>query len=414
MLHRLRVQGFKSLVDVDFTLGRLVVIFGPNAVGKSNVLEAITLLSRLVVERTLSDAFAPPLRGYPLEAFALPPGGLPELLDQDEIGLAVEADVGSDPKTGGGLRYRVDVGARPRSGEMFVRDELLGRRGRAGKMEKLPRIELSGEKLLVRRRGKQGHPDEEQRGLHHTVASNTRFSGAMYPDFDELRRELGGWRHYYLDPAVAMRQPQPPREVTDIGPSGEHLAPFLFRLKGTREGASRFQAVRRALQAAIPTIETLDVDLDRERGTLDLQVKQQGRSYSSRVLSEGTLRILSLCAISANPWLQSLVAFEEPENGVHPARIGLVADLLWNLATSPGRQVVVTTHSPAFLAELFARQRQRPDVLHVIRCQEHGGKTRLDQFTDPGPLFANDAVREALASNEDPALLQAMIQRNWL
>ncbi len=411
MLRRLQVRGFKSLADVELHLGRLVVIFGPNAVGKSNLLEAITLLSRLVVERTLSDAFAPPLRGYPLEAFSLPTGGMPELLGRDEVSLSLEAEVEPGAKKPS-LRYRVGVVARPRSGEMSVNDELLARQNKRGEDEKYPRIERVEDKLLVRRRDKQGHPVEEPLGLHHTVASNTRFSGARYPDFDDLRNELAGWRHYYLDPAVAMRQPQPPREVSDIGSSGEYLAPYLFRLKGRRD--QRFQSVRRALQAAIPTIEQLDVELDRERGTLDLQIQQQQRLYSSRVLSEGTLRILSLCAISANPWPESLVAFEEPENGVHPARIGLIADLLWRLSSSPGRQVVVTTHSPTFLSEMFRRGREQPDVLRVVRCLERGGVTELAPFDDPGPLLQDLEVREALASKDDATLLLTLMERNWL
>jgi len=75
MLTRLKVRGFKSLLDVDVQLAPLVVVLGPNAAGKSNFLEALLLLSHLVTERTLSDAFGAQLRGYPLEAFHLPEVG---------------------------------------------------------------------------------------------------------------------------------------------------------------------------------------------------------------------------------------------------------------------------------------------------------------------------------------------------
>ena len=71
MLTRLKIAGFKSLQDVDVELAPLVVVLGPNAVGKSNFLEAVLLLSRLVTERTLGDAFSSVLRGYPVEAFTL-------------------------------------------------------------------------------------------------------------------------------------------------------------------------------------------------------------------------------------------------------------------------------------------------------------------------------------------------------
>lgn len=163
---------------------------------------------------------------------------------------------------------------------------------------------------------------------------------------ESVTAQLAAWRVYYLDPRVAMRDAQAPREVDDIGPRGEWIAPFLFRLKGSRQHARSFRAVGRALHAAIPQVDGVDVDLDTRRGILDVQICQDRRLLSSRSISEGTLRLLALCAIAANPWPGRLVAFEEPENGVHPRRIGVVADLLTSLARKGRTQVVVSTHSP--------------------------------------------------------------------
>ena len=55
MLERLTVHDFKSLQDVTVELPRVAVFFGPNAAGKSNLLDAIQLLSRIGTERTLMD-----------------------------------------------------------------------------------------------------------------------------------------------------------------------------------------------------------------------------------------------------------------------------------------------------------------------------------------------------------------------
>lgn len=79
MLDRLTVRGFKSLHDVSVELPRLAVLFGPNAAGKSNLLDAIEALSWLGVARTLSDVLDPPapVRGHAFEAFTFPAGGLP-------------------------------------------------------------------------------------------------------------------------------------------------------------------------------------------------------------------------------------------------------------------------------------------------------------------------------------------------
>lgn len=71
MLKRIKIQRYKSLEDVEVNLTQLVVLFGPNAVGKSNLLDALQLLSKIGTSRTLKDAFDPPYRGKPLESFTI-------------------------------------------------------------------------------------------------------------------------------------------------------------------------------------------------------------------------------------------------------------------------------------------------------------------------------------------------------
>jgi predicted ATPase len=421
VLERIRTRGFKSLHDVELRLAPLVVIFGPNAVGKSNLLEALMLLGRLATERTVSDALAPPIRGYPLEAFSLPRGGLRELLEQPEISLEIEADL-LPPRLAGkedSLRYRIAIAATPRTGEVRVIDEYLTRLDRNRRPRHKPRIENAGDHLAVRQLGEAGTPRHEPLGLNHSLVANLQYSGeTRYPDFDRVRAELAGWRTYYLDPARAMRSPQPPRDVNDIGPSGELIAPFLYRLKGSQQHGRSFQAVARALRTAIPSIEHLDVDLDPERGTIDLRIHQQGTEFSSRVVSEGTLRILALCAIAANPWPARLIAFEEPENGVHPRRIEVVADLLLSVAEMHERQVVVTTHSPTFVAAMIERQRRHPDAIALVRCIQEGRATRVEEFRDPLPLMQDDEIKAALTGSDDTAeterVLSALLRQGWL
>jgi predicted ATPase len=409
-------MGFKSLRGLDIQLAPVVVVFGPNAVGKSNLLEAVVLLSRLVTERTVAEAFAVPLRGYPMECFTLPSGGIGELLSQPRASLRVEADLqltaGENGK-GDTLRYAVTVDASPATGKLAVGDEYLVRLKLDGTERHKPRIEKAGDHLVVRRLGEAGQPRQEPLGLNHTLASNLQFSGeTRYPDFDHLRGEVQAWRSYYLDPGTAMRSAQPPRDVVDIGARGELLAPFLYRLRGDEQTARNFSAVHRALRTAIPSIEHLDVDLDKERGTLDIRIRQNGTEYSSRVISEGTLRVLALCAIAANPWRSSLVAFEEPENGVHPARIEVIADLLLSLGSET--QLLVTSHSPTLVAAMLRRHRERPGNVALMRCIQRDGSTTLEPFPDPLPLFQDQQIKESLKGTEDEQVVHGLLARGWL
>ena len=160
----------------------------------------------------------------------------------------------------------------------------------------------------------------------------------------------------------------------------------------------------------------MEIDPDEKRGTLDLLVYQQGTPYSLRVISEGTLRILALCAIAANPWPSALVAFEEPENGVHPRRVDVIAALLISMAQREGRQVIVTTHSPRLAAAIAARQRESEGLISLLRCTQEGRETQILPF-DParfGALFKDSEIQEALTGPEDAALVEAMLVRGWL
>jgi predicted ATPase len=93
MLKRVRIKGYKSLVDVQVELQPLSVLFGPNAAGKSNFLDALQLLSRMAVSRTLKEAFEPPYRGKPLDSFHFGSGGLDNLLQQESAVFSIEVDV---------------------------------------------------------------------------------------------------------------------------------------------------------------------------------------------------------------------------------------------------------------------------------------------------------------------------------
>ena len=409
MLKRLHVQGFKSLIDVEVEFPALTVLFGPNAAGKSNLLDALLVLSRLATERTLADALSGPVRGSVVECFTFPEGGLPALLEQERARFTLEADI--EPKGGDRLRYQVGIEIHPRSGTLSVADEYLSRLSTQGNPKGNPVVEVVGRQIHIRRKSKPAHPRTEPIGLNHTQLSDTRFSGVEYQWIERARKELSTFRAYYLDPRVAMRQATPPKEVTDIGLLGENLAPFLYRLLSLEEHKRHFNAVVRTLRSIIPSVESLAVDLDEKRGTLDIQIVQGGVTFSSRIVSEGTLRVLALSALAANPWPGSLVAFEEPENGVHPRRLELIARLLGSLAIEQGLQVIVTTHSPLFCQQILAIQREQPQKVALLALRQEGGKTQCFPFEPRGPLFEDHEVRTALTSQQEDGWFEGLVLR---
>lgn len=415
MLHRLHAKGFKSLRDVDVELARLVVVFGANAAGKSNLLEALVLYSRLVRERTLAEAFNTGIRGYPSEAFSFGP---PDRAD-DRRALSLHGEI--DDEHGSRLAYGVDVSIRPATGELSLEDELLARLTSTGKRKgnaTMERVDTDvGPRLRIRRKNKQSHPFEENVGIGHTVASNLQFSGGdRFPDFDALRAEVDAWRVVYLDPREAMRRSQPPREVDDIGERGEYLVPFLHRLRVNESWHPRFKAIERALRSVVPSVRAIHTELVPSRGEIDLFIEQDDVRVPVRVLSEGTLRVLALSAMAASPFPTRLLAFEEPENGVHPQRVETITRLLASAARK--RQVVVTTHSPLVVGGIISMLRSGeldPSDVRLIQCTGTPDGTRAQAFDPAGELFTDQAVRQALVAADDAAaVVQGAFVRGWI
>jgi predicted ATPase len=410
MLTRISVKGFKSLHNVKVHFPRLTVLFGPNTAGKSNLLDAIQALSRIGTNRTLSEALTESIRGYPVEQFAFPAGGLPALYNQSEAAFTLEADLEIGKER---YRYRVNVKIQPGSGSLTVQDEFLTSIGIRGDEKGIPPIQRMDGQLRIHRKSKPGHPRQEPIGLSHSLLSDPRLGGAEYRAVERCRTELSGWRAYYLDPRVAMRKARPPAEVTDIGVLGEDIAPFLYRLHA--EKPKLFEAVKRTLRSLIPSVDDLSVDLDKRRGTLDILIRQDGLDFPSRIVSEGTLRVLALCAIAVNPWGGALIAFEEPENGVHPRRLELIAQLFLALSSSDrSRQLVVTTHSAFFCDMILKHAASKPEniaLLNVRRTQE--GST-IAPFQTTGPLFKDHELAKALSSPAEDVLFENLMLRGLL
>lgn len=419
MIQNLTVRSFKSLSNISMEFPRLTILFGPNAEGKSNLLDAIQALSRIGTERTLMDALGGQMiRGYPIEAFALPVGGIPELLSKSTARFSISADLAIPDGRKirkNRYRYRIEVEIASKSGALANCDEYLSALSTTGNEKGVPAIEVEPEheRLKIRRQSGGGRPRFEDLNQNYAILSDPRLGSPAHKYIERVREELLGWRTYYLDPRLAMRRASPPLDVFDIGVFGEYIAAFLYRLKAERR--KNFESVVRTVQSIIPSVEAFDIDLDERRGILDINVQQNGTNYSSRVVSEGTLRVLALCAISANPWSGSLLAFEEPENGVHPRRIELIAKMLTAMAVEQERQVVVTTHSPLFCDAVLKEARGRPHGdIALYNVRRVGRETQIQRFDPPIELLDQPDIMSNLTSKTEDGIFEFMVMRGWL
>src|SRR3990172_2514290 len=299
MIRRVQIQGYKSLRDVSMELQPLMLIIGPNAAGKSNLFDALGLLSRMATWDNFKEAFEPH-RGVPLEAFSLPDGGLPELLAQQSARFTFQVDVElseaaiaaaeqqiaqlreglSDPTprhkrwiTERFLRYRLTAEMMITSGVLRVVDERLEALNRdlSPSRRRLPFIQKVGNRIH--------YPPH-------------------YPHITAFREELSRWRFYYLEPGL-MREEQPLERVDALATDGSNLAGFYNSLKSL-SGGKQFQASVRVLRQLVPYLRDMDVTTSPDRFFM-LEVQENGARFSTRVISEGTIRILCLNDILTTP-----------------------------------------------------------------------------------------------------------------
>lgn len=415
LLKRFRVDGYKSLSNVDISLGDLTVVVGPNAAGKSNLLDAIYLLGRLGTTQTLNEAFAGH-RGTPIEAFTVGEGGLPGLLAkkwskftlsadiylEDPVVDAIEADIARMreglPEQNArqpasrrriserNLRYEVAVEIRTDTGLLRVADERVSALRADGQQRESRRayLEKVEHRLHLRMEG-QSHPNYYDIGLDHTLLSRPLYP-PHYPHITALREELKRWRIYYFDPEE-LRSESSLKETTTLGPRGGDLAAYVNTLK--TNSPKRFRSLVQALKFIIPAVQGIDVQPTPE-GMLSLSVIENGVPFSARVASEGTLRVIGLLAITDAETPTSLVGYEEPENGVHPRRLELIAEVLRGAAGKKQVQLLVNTHSP-ILPGLLA------DAM-LFECRRDNGSTKFRELSTG--LFAQSEAESALSESD--------------
>lgn len=284
------------------------------------------------------------------------------------------------------LRYRIEVEMIPKSGILRVTDEYLAALNRNGDPtgNRKPFLERQGNRIHLRREG-QAHPTYYDRHLDHSILSLPHYP-PYHPHLVATRRELESWLFFYFEPRERMRTANPVKEVRHIGLMGEELAAFLNTMKATNP--QQFEAVGKALNTVMPTIEGIGVEVN-DIGEVELYAKEHGIAVPARVLSEGTLRLLGLLALTGADEAPALIGFEEPENGIHPRRIELIAKFLETQKGLEQTQYIVTTHSPILPNFL-------PDNSLFVANRTKEGETRIDPFSTWGELGRAKTIDDAL------------------
>jgi predicted ATPase len=313
-LEKLTIKNFKSIREQTLALGKLNVFIGGNGAGKSNFIEAFRFLREIANQN---------LAGY--------------------TGIKGGADT---------LLYF----GRKRSPEMSFRLEFG-----EGDTSNAYAVALRGtdeDSLLISSETAYYHERKKYPGPYAKgVSSFTKESKLKALDHicaREVISDLESYRVYHFHDTSDTAAVKGTADVEDnrvLRPQAENLAAFLYWMQ--QKKPDHFRNIQDTLRQIAPFFEEFRLapsKLNEGRIRLEWKEKSSDAYFNASSLSDGTLRFLCLTTLLMQPELPAVVLLDEPELGLHPAAVTLVADLLSSAATRT--QVIVATQSVT-LVNLF-------------------------------------------------------------
>ena len=339
-LSKLSIHGFKSIEALDdFDMGSLNVLIGGNGAGKSNFVDFFCML-RAMTDAALQQ-FVQRFGGGDGFLF-MGPKRTRQIKAHLEFGKnAYEFDL--EPTADGGLQIldeRVQYTGGPQPGGM----KSLGR----------------------------GNRESQLKAHQSDSASSGQGLGVPYYVFESVSK----WTVYHFHDTsleAGMRREHPAIDQEELHADGSNIAPFLLYLQ-TRS-ASTYDLIRDTVRLTAPFFDDFRLKPQTKGGEekLRLDWRQKGSRYPFSVihLSDGMIRFVCLATALLQPNPPATIVIDEPELGLHPFAINILADLVQSAAERT--QVIVSTQSPALLDHVNA-----DDVIVVIRRKGGSEFTRLD------------------------------------
>lgn len=334
-LDKLTIKGFKSIQSLEnFELRNLNVLIGGNGAGKSNFIDFFRLL------RAMMELPLPGLANTSLQSYVAEGGG-------------------SDAFLFNGPKVTPVIGVEVKFSQSIYRIELV------------PTIE---EKFIIQHEG-QYFSDEDIKEIFADISAQIARSDVLRLKDKKNTHRLKGrnpsqyiysaissWKIYHFhdtSKTAPMRRSETVDDTEYLRFDAANIAPFLLHLKGNN--ADSYQQIVEAVRLVAPFFGDFILKPNAQE-KVRLNWHQKGSDYPLRPyhLSDGTLRFICLATALLQPNPPSTMIIDEPELGLHPYAIEILAELIQ--AAAERTQIIVSTQSPA-LVDCF----QPEDVVVVTR-----------------------------------------------
>ena len=318
----LKLSNWRNFTSVDVSLASRMFLVGPNASGKSNLLDAF---------RFLQDIVKP---GGGFQKAVEDRGGVKSLrclAARRNPNVSIEVRVGnpSDPEDCPLWRYQIEFNQDKR--KPILKQEQIWKK----------------KEQLLNRPDEQDNDDPAQLTQTHLEQVNVN------KDYRELSRFFESIRYLHVVPHI-IRDPERFRGQIGDPFGGDFLEGLMTTPKNTR--AARLRRIEEALKIAVPPLKELQLDRD-DRGYPHLKAlykhwRPKGAWQDEKLFSDGTLRLVGfLWSLLAG---QGPLLLEEPELSLHPGIVRHLAGVIYRLqkkTKGPRRQVLVSTHSSDLVSD---------------------------------------------------------------
>lgn len=336
-LDTISVKGFKSIASIEkLKLNAINVVIGPNGSGKSNFIGVF--------------AFLHAIREGHLQDYVIKAGGADKVLHfGSKVTKKLQIHVSFQNE-----RNQYGIVLQPTDA-----DELV------------PSTELAY--FWDKARYPQPYTEGLARvGKEAGISAQSSTKVASY-----VREHLGRWRLYHFHDTSSTSPMKKTADVNDnryLRPDASNLAAFLYYLR--EKHVASYSLIRRTVQRMAPFFDDFQLEpqkLNPDKIRLEWRHKGSEAYFDASALSDGTLRFIALATLFLQPedYRPSVILADEPELGLHPYAITLLASLIKQAAVTT--QAIISTQSP-FLLDHF----QPEDVLVADRVDGGTQFTRLD------------------------------------
>lgn len=336
-LDRIRIAGYKSIRNLDLKFASLNVLIGPNGAGKSNLISVFELVNDIVKQN--------------LQVHVGKAGGANTLLHFGQ-------------KTTDEIQIELNFG---RNGYECVLaptadDSLVFANERCWFHDKEQYPDKLYDELLGQGHRESNLPDEVERQSHTTVVAH-------------VLRSMRSWRVYHFHDTSASARMKALGDINDnadLRHDASNLAAFLYLLQ--EQHPAHYKKIVATVRLIAPFFDDFDLEpsrLNPDRIRLEWREKGSDMYFNAHALSDGTLRFICMATLLLMPQPPETILIDEPELGLHPYAITLLAALLRSASTRT--QVIVSTQSVTLVNQFDPK-----DIIVVDRVEGRSTFERQD------------------------------------